>query len=229
MEVKESNSACAPGNNYYSSDTVSFNAATQELTLEYKNIGGTWRAGEVRILLGETASFDYGEFTLHVKSVSVYDGSTLVSNKLPPDMVFGFFTFDTTVSHFEHPYGKEVDFEISHWGDVTNEDVQFLIQPGGVPGPHFPYDKRFFSGGSPQTFDQGGHFYKITWNPGEISWSTDAGGTHTYSYTSDLAHEKCVEDFIQCLPNNVEVRLNLWNMGGGDLQPNFEQIGRAHV
>jgi hypothetical protein len=220
LEVKDATSSCGPNFNNWSRDTVSYDTTTKELTLEYKQVKGIWTASEVRVLNGESTSFTYGTYSVYVKSVSVLTGDTLLSSKLPPNNVLGMFTWDSTALEEEN---REVDIEISQWGEPGNEDVQFLIQPETVPGPHFLRDERFYSGGAFDTYDQGGHWYNFSWEPGEIRWWSDAGGGQTLTYSSAYADSRCVKDFLQCLPGNLEFRLNLWKMGPGDLQPDFEQ------
>ena len=211
---------CGPGDNAFTSDTVSYDTATQELTLEYKKIGSSWKASEVRLLKSKTdPTFGYGTFTFSVKSVSVYDESNnVISSALPPDLVLGLFTWDTTEDYASHEnWNHEVDVEISQWGDPTQyKDVQFLTQPHHPRGPHFP--DRLSSGGLSATssaeFVQGGQAYGFTWEPNKISWYTTAGGGQSRVYSTQIAKEACAEDYIQCLPANVEVRLNLWDMNG---------------
>jgi hypothetical protein len=149
--------------------------------------------------------FSYGTFSFSLKTVAVLDGSSnVVSSQLPADMVLGMFTWDTSDDYaLEQNHNHEVDFEISQWGDPANKDVQFLVQPHEIPGPHFPRDRRYFSLG------QGGRVYEFTWNPNEIIWSSH---NRTYVYSTESVLASCATDYIQCLPNNVEVRINLWNM-----------------
>ena len=211
---------CGPGNNAFTSDTVSYDASTQELSLEYKKIGSVWKASEVRLLKSETdPTFSYGTFTFSIKSVSVYDESNnIVSSALPNDLVLGLFSWSTTEDYASHEnWNHEVDVEISQWGDPSQtNDVQFLIQPHHPGGPHFP--DRLSSGGesasSSVDFDQGGHTYGFTWEPNRISWYTTAGGGQSRVYSTQIAKDACTDDYIQCLPANVEIRLNLWDMNG---------------
>jgi len=216
---------CGPGDNVFTSDTVSYNAAAQELTMEYKKINGVWVGSEVRVLLPENQglTFGYGTFEFSVKSVSVLDDTnSIVSSALPSDMVLGLFTWDITDDYATHAnWNHEVDVEISQWGDpANNQDVQFLTQPHHPGGPHFP--ERLSSGGpgtGPAEFDQGGHRYDFAWEPDRISWSTTAGGGQSRTYSTQIARDACAPDYIQCLPANVEVRINLWNMGGISVAP----------
>eukprot|EP00565_Helicotheca_tamesis_P008526 CAMPEP_0185725130 /NCGR_PEP_ID=MMETSP1171-20130828/1449_1 /TAXON_ID=374046 /ORGANISM="Helicotheca tamensis, Strain CCMP826" /LENGTH=572 /DNA_ID=CAMNT_0028393167 /DNA_START=91 /DNA_END=1809 /DNA_ORIENTATION=- len=222
IEAKDGNAAaCGPGDNYFSSDTVSYDSTSQELTLEYKKIGATWTGSEVRILRTSSPdyngiTFPYGTFSFSLKSVSVLDDqSNVLSASLPSDIVLGMFTWDTKEDYSQHEnYNHEVDIEVSQWGDPNNADVQFLTQPWDEPGPHFT--PRFFSGGTEGTYDQGGHTYEFTWNPNEIIWYTDAGTGTSRVYSTTTARESCNIDYIQCLPSNTEVRINLWNMGSGN-------------
>ena len=90
------------------------------------------------------------------------------------------------------------------WDNATNDNAQFLVQPPGLPQQF-----RFSTGGN-----QSGHKWRFTWNPGEITWSADAAGgkSHTYSTREAIDDER--EDHVQCLPANVDVRMNLWNLYG---------------
>lgn len=207
IEAKDSQGGvCGPNTNKFTSQTISFDPTLGELTLEYKYIGGSWYAGEVRILLPEAQMpYTYGTYSFSLKTVAVKDSSdNVLSSELPDDMVLGMFTWDTSDDFaLEQNHNHEVDWEISKWGYFNNQDVQFLTQPFEIQGPQFPADRRYSSGG------QGGNVYEFTWNPNEIVWSAH---DRSYTYSTDIALASCSEDYIQCLPNNVEVRINLWNM-----------------
>jgi hypothetical protein len=156
--------------------------------------------------------FTYGTYRWSVQSIAVKDASgNVLSNRLDKDLVLGLFTWDSTEDYASHEnWNHEVDVEISQWGDSTNEDVQFVVQP-----PETPHYYRFWSGSSSGgSVDQGGHSYEFTWLPTSISWYTTAGGGVSYEYTTKQARSMGLEDRIQCLPANVEIRINLWNMNG---------------
>ena len=87
-------------------------------------------------------------------------------------------------------------------------DGQFLVQPPGNPQMY-----RFFTGLN-NTRNPGGQRYQFTWNPGEIIWYSAAGGGHFHKYSTKQTIESGLTDYVQCLPANVEIRLNLWNMFG---------------
>ena len=174
---------------------------------------------EVRVLLPSANQpyFDYGTFEFSVRSVRVLNAAnnnaTLSENQLPISLVLGLFTWDATEDYATHEnWNHEVDIEISKWDNPNNaHDAQFLVQPPGSPQLY-----RFATGagGLPPPPQPAPHRYRFTWNPGQIDWSTDAGGGHTHSYTTQDAVQAGQSDYVQCLPAQVEVRLNLWNMHG---------------
>lgn len=207
--MKERDEPCGPGFNKFGRETVSFDG--DSLTLRFARIGGVWQASEVRIVPNDGSSFQYGTFRFVVDSVTVRKVSTreVVSNELPRSVVLGLFTWDDTDDFsVRENYNKEVDIELSKWNDPNNADAQFLVQPDG-----FPQKKRFFTGRqNDNTTQQGGQAYEVTWSPGSITWSTTAGGGQSHEYSAELALSEGREDLVQCLPANLDVRINIWNM-----------------
>lgn len=104
-----------------------------------------------------------------------------------------------------------MDVEISRWGDPEKDDLQFLIQP-----PEEPHYYRF-STKNGDVYEQGGTTYEFTWNPDEVSWYSPVAGGHFFTYTTEEALAMGQPNRVQCLPANMEIRLNLWNMNGGVL------------
>jgi hypothetical protein len=208
VQVKEDASPCGPGNNLFSRSTVS--KAGNEVTLKFQKQNGRWEGSEVRIVLpGE--EFTYGTYKFHVKSVDILDSTTQtsISKVLPKEMVLGLFTWDDTERYDVHEnYNHEVDIEVSRWGAENNADVQFLMQPPGNPQMY-----RFFSG-SNKNYSQSNQLHSFEWLPGKISWESTAGGGQTHEYTTEAAVKSGRRDYIQCLPAEMEVRMNLWNMYG---------------
>lgn len=224
VDVKESPfyARCGPGGNRFSRDTLSFDENRQELKLEYKFVHGRWKASEARILpLPLDGPFSYGQYSFRIKTVRVLDDTetrVVVTNQLPPNLVLGMFTFDPTLRSdtMSAPYNREIDIEISHWGNIEAGDLHFLVQPWSFSGPHYPTrDAPLFTGQDGKPAVGGGHFYNFTWNPTSIQWSTSSSGTdRTYEYKTIQSRELCTEDYVQCPGSNVEIRVNLWNMRG---------------
>ena len=216
VQVKEDTQPCGPGFTRFSRDTVSVNSDLNQLKLRFEYRQGSWMGSEVRVLLPSSTQpyFNYGTFEFSVRSVRVLNAASnyavLSENQLPISLVLGMFTWDATEDYATHEnWNHEVDIEISKWDNPNNaQDAQFLVQPPGSPQLY-----RFATGASglPQPAP---HRYRFTWNPGQIDWSTDAGGGHTHSYTTQDAVQAGQSDYVQCLPAQVEVRLNLWNMHG---------------
>lgn len=230
VEVKESNpnTVCGPNDNVFSRETVSLDEQNDKLTLQYKMVEGTWNAAEVRIVLPEEdMPYQYGTFDFSLESVHVYNVTTgqLVSQTLPPSLVLSMFTWDTTdTCHKDEELKREVDIEISRWDDPNNLDAQFLVQPA-----EFPHLYRFSTGGDTgastgdpdMDFSQGGSEWGFTWNPGQLSWYSSAGGLggKTHSYTTRQATELGLPDRVQCLPADIEIRVNLWHMFSSFVDP----------
>jgi hypothetical protein len=103
-------------------------------------------------------------------------------------------------------------------------DVQYLVQPPGDPHKY-----RFFSGEG-DTYQQAPHIYKFDWRPAEIEWNSSAGGgTHQFTYATRTAIDANAPDYLQCLPADVEVRINLWNLFGSSPPPGLEDTHRVDV
>jgi len=213
VQVKESDALCGPGDNWFSTNAVSMTNSNM-LTLSYMKVGSKWSASEVRVLpLSINNPFTYGTYSFTVNSVSVIDMTTssIVSKALPANLVLGMFTWDDTdLYSIKENWSHEVDIEISQWSNPNAPDVQFLVQPY-TDAPVY----RFFSGTQPQKLDPGGnHTYAFTWNPGQIDWNTTAGGGTNYTYSTKSNVVNGLNDYIQCLPANMEIRINLWNSNG---------------
>lgn len=216
VEVKESDNLCGPSDNLFSSKTVSVNK--DELTLQYRKIGDRWGASEVRVLLPqEEMPFQYGEYSFLVKSVEVIDSTSgaVIDTVLPVTLILGLFSWDATEDYSRHEnYNHEVDVEISRWNIDDLPDVQYLVQPPGDPHKY-----RFFSG-EEDTYRQAPHTYKFVWKPAEIDWSSTAGGgEHYFTYGTQDALNAGQPDYVQCMPADVEIRLNLWNLFGASSTP----------
>jgi len=226
VQVKEGG-VCGPGDNRFAKETVSTTTPTtaaaggggDKLVLQLKKnlSSGVWEASEVRIVNSDGRPFKYGNYTFFVESVAVKNASSgqTISDVLPANIVLGLFTWDPTDRYSVHEnWNHEVDIEVSRWGADANADTQFLMQPPGSPQMY-----RFFSGSSPNTYDQSNHWHSFRWLPNEISWLSTSGGGQSHLYTTEQAVLSGCEDFVQCLPADVEIRINLWNMDGMNVAP----------
>lgn len=216
VEVKEDMNVCGPGNNIFSQKTVLMPRNSNDLKLQYKVVNGVWTGSEVRVLPPRFTQFSYGTYRFSIKTITLKRNRRRIMKELPPSLVLGLFTWDPTDNYAIHEnWNHEVDIEISRWNDTNAMDLQFLVQPPGSPQM-----KRFNTGANGINRNPGNsNIYEFLWNPGYIEWNTTAGGgvTHNYSTKENVINN--VPDYIQCLPANVEVRLNLWNMLGSTVTP----------
>jgi hypothetical protein len=217
VDVKEGN-ACGPGENRFSSDTVSVSGSGNTLTLEfaYNTATQVWEASEVRVLRQNQEAYGYGRFEFSVQSTQVIDTSTntVVDDKLPETLVLGLFTWDPTDDYATNEnWNHEVDVEISRWGNPESRDAQFLVQP-----PTQGIKHRFYTGLTAGTYNQNApQVYAFDWEPAHITWTTATDQRFEISSERSLFYEALgytLPDYIQCLPANVEVRINLWNTEG---------------
>lgn len=213
LQVKDSgNTICGPRDNRFSSSNVHLTTDRNEtndwLILRYSN----QTASEVSILLPDQA-YTYGTFSFSVRSVAVYNkNGTLLSQRLPDELVLGMFTYVDDVAFPHH----EVDIEISTWNVTGDADVQFLITV--LEEQESEQQKfRFYSGSKQSEYNQGGHWYNFTWDVDRVELGTSSGipGENNYTITTGKAVEEGREDFIQCLPQvGLDVRVNLWSQFG---------------
>jgi hypothetical protein len=78
--------------------------------------GGGWNSAELIL----TRGLGYGTYMVVVRDTS----------KLEPAAVFSMFTWDEAAADPNH---REMDIEISRWGDPKNKNGQFVVQPYHVP------------------------------------------------------------------------------------------------
>jgi len=73
---------------------------------------GRWTSAEVKL----SRSLGYGTYTFVVRDTSHLD----------PAAALGFLTWDELGPEQNH---RELDVEVSRWGNVENKDVQYVVQP----------------------------------------------------------------------------------------------------
>jgi len=228
VEVKEGDT-CGPSDNLFSNSGVSVQNNNNEVTLQIAKRDGRWHSSEVRVLLPASEYFDYGRYSFSVKSIQVHDTSTpnnqVVSTTLPPSIILGLFTWDTTDNYaIRENFSHEVDIELARWDLPDSGDAQFLVQP-----PGFPQMYRFYTGATnggqepppaqQQQYRQAPQTYEFDWEPADILWKSSAGGGQSFRYTTQDALSRGQPDYTQCMPAQVEVRINLWHLHGSFVQP----------
>ena len=115
------------------------------------------------------------------------------AHDLDPRAVLGLFTYDLHDAAYAH---REIDVELSRWGDAEDANAQYVLQPWEADG----HLHRFTVG------DQVPVTHAFRWGPGRIDWRTEAEGEplHQWSYAA-----------ADVPPQGNEVpRLNLWLIDG---------------
>lgn len=103
-----------------------------------------WTCAEISL----TRSLGYGSYTFLVRT----------KQPLEPGTVLGMFTWDPLEAGQNH---REIDIELSQWGDAAAKNAQFVIQPYYVPANVFRF--------------QATHPYLLHsfhWEPGRASFRT---------------------------------------------------------
>jgi hypothetical protein len=146
------------------------------LHLRVRKEGGHWVSAEVKL----SRSLGYGSYRFVVGNIS----------QLEPAAVFAIFTWDDLGPT------REMDIEISRWGEPEEKNAQFVIQPYVVPANTI----RFNAPAGPLT-------YSIDWQPGSAAFQTlrDRGG-------NKAANEVAQHVFTSGIPNpgDERIHLNLW-------------------
>jgi len=110
---------------------------------------GKWTCSEVTL----ARSLGYGTYLFTVEDIA----------HLEPATIFSAFTWDDYPTDPNH---REMDVEMSRWGDVGSENARYLIQPYYIPTnvSHF-------------TAPRGQLTHSLHWEPGRASFQTFRGNT----------------------------------------------------
>ena len=105
-----------------------------------------WTSGEVRL----SRSLGYGSYRFVVRDVS----------RLEPAAVLSFFTWD------DKGPPREMDIEISRWGESENKNAQYVVQP-------------YFVAANTMRFDAPGGTltHWMAWESGRVTFRTDRGSS----------------------------------------------------
>lgn len=106
-----------------------------------------WTCSEVTL----TQSLGYGTYLFRVGDIS----------HLEPAVVFSIFTWDERGTDPNH---REMDIEMSRWGDPNNKNARFIIQPYYIPANV----TQFMAPAGPLTDS-------LHWEPGKVSFETFRG------------------------------------------------------
>jgi hypothetical protein len=117
------------------------------LHLRIAGQSGKWTCAEVRL----THSLGYGSYRFVVRDTS----------QLEPAAVFSIFTWDGAQASQSH---REVDIEVSRYGQAENKNTRYVVQPYYVPANV----ERFMSPPGLLT-------HSFRWEPGKVTFRTVRG------------------------------------------------------
>ncbi len=105
---------------------------------------GEWTCAEVTL----TRSLGYGSYSFDVRDVSQFE----------PAAVLGIFTWDDSMTDVNH---REIDTEISRWGDPNGKNAQYVVQPYYIPANVVRFSA-----------PPGRLTYSFNWQPGRATFKT---------------------------------------------------------
>lgn len=198
----------APGPNRFSDDPAIVGLdAEGRLRLSMRKEGGTWLATELAAREGT----GYGRYAIEI------EGSI---RGLDPGLVFGFFTWDRR----PEAHNRELDVEVSRWGDPGGPELWFSVQPYEAPGAQA-------SGRLPPA---AAYRFELLWLPGRAefrAWALGEGpapeapGRPAEALprgVGEAGHPADPPPFLEFVrtegvpdPGKVRLHLNLWAFRGG--------------
>jgi hypothetical protein len=172
-------------NNYDSSNA--WTDSDSALHLRIAKVFGKWTCAEVTL----TRSLGYGTYSFVVRDTT----------QLEPAAIFSIFTWDYAGNE---QYHREMDIEVSRWGDPTNKNAEYVVQP-------------FYLAENVSQFrlPAGVVTHSFRWEPGRVSFRT-VQGTRANSGISPVAEHV----FTSGVPSaGIEsARMSLY-MHGGEKAP----------
>ena len=178
--VKWSDAPVGPGPNYFSDAPASVWVDRKgRLHLGIRRDEGLWSCAEV---ISER-SFGFGTYRFRLDSPV---------DDIDPNAVVGLFTWSDRPD-FNH---REIDIEISRWGEPGNPNAQFVLQPWIVPANIIRFS-------IPPSVRASVH--EFSWQPGRVRLRSMSRGATIREHT-----------FTSGIPpaGDENARINLWLVGG---------------
>jgi hypothetical protein len=163
-----------------------------KLHLRVSREADRWVSSEVKL----SRSLGYGSYRFVVEDVS----------HLEPAAVFSLFTWDDLGP------SREVDIEISRWGEPEDKNAQFVVQPYFVPANTIRFSA-----------PAGALTYWLDWQPGRVTFQTIRG-----SESTNPSHVIAQHVFTSGVPSpgNERIHMNVYVYGNQrhPLQNEFEAV-----
>jgi hypothetical protein len=150
------------------------------LTIAYRHY--RWESTEIV----SRESLGYGTYRFDIAASA---------NAIADNAVFGLFTYDLDPAQAN----REIDIELSRWGDGRTDNIQCSVQPADDRPDHYG---RFASGEGRQ-----GWIMEFSWAPGVFDCTvTDKASNHIIGHTHLTAGVPT--------PGSEKTRINLWQFRG---------------
>jgi hypothetical protein len=153
-----------------------------------------WTCAEINL----TRSLGYGTYNFVVRDVSQLESAA----------VFSMFTWDDLGTDQNH---RELDIEISRWGETANKNMQFVVQPYYIPANV----ARFAAPAGKLT-------YSFHWGPGRVTFKTIQG--ETGSKGRIIAEHSFTSGIPSTDSETVHLNLYIFGFGKNPLQKENEVI-----
>jgi hypothetical protein len=134
--------------------------------------------------VGLTHSFGYGTYLFSVQDIGHFE----------PAVALSLLTWDDLGADQNH---REVDVELSQWGDPKNKNAEYVVQPYYVPSNVVQF-----------TAPPGLLTYSLYWQPGKVSFETVRG--HATSHDSRTVAKYEFTAGVPT-PGGESVRMNFCN------------------
>lgn len=179
--VKASDEKVGPGPNIFS-DSGTYVRVDENgwLHLKISRSGDVWHCAEIVC----ADSLGYGTYRFELADPV---------NELDKNTVLGVFTWDDGAP----PYYREIDIELSRWGDAGYADSQYVVQPYTVSGNMHRFE----------TSHNGETVHSFAWSSKGIAFKSvksDGALIDSWSYTPDTSGK----DFP--VHGNEKLHINFW-------------------
>lgn len=188
--IKRSGDPVEPGPNYFEDNAWVDGAGNLHLQIDQRD--GDWYCSEV--IADE--SFGYGTYVFTVCGRI---------DLLDENIVLGLFTWEDCVP--EHNY-REIDIELSQWGNSSNDNAQFVVQPWDMSGNMFRFNIDLPRCGHKKTT------HVFSWQPECIRFWSYYGDASSVIETENLIASWHYSGDDIPPAGNENPRINFWLMGG---------------
>jgi hypothetical protein len=163
------------------------------LHLHIAQRAGRWSCAELKL----TRSLGYGSYSVAIRDTFA----------LEPPVVASMFTWD---EHGDDPNHREMSIELTRWGDATNRNAQYVVQPYYVP----VNVARFMTPAGSMT-------HSFRWEPGRVSFRSTRGNATDNSAPPIAEH---VFNSGVPSPGDESIHLNLYIFGNNTLRSEAEVV-----